>query len=434
MKNFTVDVYDDSDYLDTSYYLAPDGLWIWHATEEDIEESLVNDEDAAILTIAMPIVFIIGCLGNIFTIFVILRISEMRTVTNYFLVNLAIADLIFLIMVVPPKFMMYILATVHLEGNWTIGGAVGCKILSYAPRVAQSVSCFIILILTMERYFAICWPLKFRGARTKKKAICVSGLTWLAAGTFGIPHAYFPRFVQAHIVWPPSYNETDVPDVISRCSPCDVTSNCGYYNTYGKIDEVIFLCIVPVLVILYILMLLRLRRANKFGRAARVRGANSMRAKTQLIRMLGMTVTLYLICVGPFRTLALLTAYEFPMKDPDTAALAVNVARVLLYVNSATNPIIYNVFNKKFRSAFFKVLICQGNKVNPENESSSDNVALTNTDDGYRKRPWSLRRSRKRGSSRRKINGNGSSLSSRKLVANDSSRRGRTVTNGSCRR
>ncbi|XP_077985375.1 growth hormone secretagogue receptor type 1-like [Glandiceps talaboti] len=380
-RNLTTLMTSDMSYDDTDY---------------EYDTQVVTEAEAAIITIAMPLVFIIGCLGNILTIFVILRVKEMRTVTNYFLVNLAVADLLFLIMVVPPKFLMFFISPIRLVNNFSYLGEVGCKLLSYGPRVVQGVSCFIILTLTIERYFAICWPLKFRRIRTRKKAVMVGGALWMLALVFALPHVYFPGIVTENIT---DFNITE-----KYCKPCGEGRKCDYYVIYSKVDEIIFLCIVPVLVVLYISMLMRLRTAARFGKAAHVKSSNSMAAKRQLIRMLGATVTVYLICVGCFRVFGLMILFD---NNYSRQTIVLSTARVLLYINAAINPIIYNVFSKTFRTAFLKVLRCQAQTTHSGDEDSSDSVALTTTTDEWlRNSKKSFRKWRSR--SRKSVQKNGS--------------------------
>lgn len=51
--------------------------------------------------VAYSIVFIVGLIGNSFVIAVVLRAPRMRTVTNYFIVNLALADILVIIFCLP---------------------------------------------------------------------------------------------------------------------------------------------------------------------------------------------------------------------------------------------------------------------------------------------------------------------------------------------
>lgn len=51
------------------------------------------------------IVFVVGLIGNSFVIAVVLRSPRMRTVTNYFIVNLAIADILVIVFCLPATLM-----------------------------------------------------------------------------------------------------------------------------------------------------------------------------------------------------------------------------------------------------------------------------------------------------------------------------------------
>lgn len=55
--------------------------------------------------VAYCIVFIVGLIGNSFVIAVVLRAPRMRTVTNYFIVNLAIADILVIVFCLPATLM-----------------------------------------------------------------------------------------------------------------------------------------------------------------------------------------------------------------------------------------------------------------------------------------------------------------------------------------
>lgn len=55
--------------------------------------------------IAYSFVFIVGLIGNSFVIAVVLRAPKMRTVTNYFIVNLALADILVIVFCLPATLM-----------------------------------------------------------------------------------------------------------------------------------------------------------------------------------------------------------------------------------------------------------------------------------------------------------------------------------------
>jgi len=75
---------------------------------------------------------------------------------------------------------------------------------------------------------------------------------------------------------------------------------------------------------------------------------------------LGTVVVFFFICLLPFRifTLWIILTPDEEMQSlsMETYYHALNFCRVMLYLNSAINPILYNVMSSKFRTAFLKVL------------------------------------------------------------------------------
>ncbi len=93
--------------------------------------------------IAIPIVFaiitVVGLIGNGCVLVVIIRNKNMRTVTNYFIMNNAITDIVFLIICVP------ITGSQFLISEW-IYGAFMCKLVAYMQYV--SICYFFIFLKT----------------------------------------------------------------------------------------------------------------------------------------------------------------------------------------------------------------------------------------------------------------------------------------------
>lgn len=67
--------------------------------------------------IAYIIVFIVGLVGNSFVIAVVLRAPRMRTVTNYFIVNLAIADILVIVFCLPATLMSNIFVRKYFKSS-----------------------------------------------------------------------------------------------------------------------------------------------------------------------------------------------------------------------------------------------------------------------------------------------------------------------------
>lgn len=98
--------YNNGSYNDTSY-------WEMEMTDYDFlyRHSLLM---TVVYCIAYVIVFLVGLVGNSFVIAVVLRMRNMRTVTNYFIVNLAIADILVIVFCLPATLMSNIFVRKYL--------------------------------------------------------------------------------------------------------------------------------------------------------------------------------------------------------------------------------------------------------------------------------------------------------------------------------
>lgn len=88
------------------------------------------------------------------------------------------------------------------------------------------------------------------------------------------------------------------------------------------------------------------------------------RARKQVILMLGTVVLCFFLCLMPYRVLALwiiVTPSELSDNvSPEKWYNILYFSRIMLYINSAINPILYNLMSSKFRIGFCKICICDG--------------------------------------------------------------------------
>lgn len=88
-----------------------------------------------------------------------------------------------------------------------------------------------------------------------------------------------------------------------------------------------------------------------------------MRARRQVVVMLATVIICFFICLLPFRlfTLFLLfvSAQTIDSIGMETYYVYLYTSRVMLYLNSALNPLLYNLISSKFRNAFVQILCCR---------------------------------------------------------------------------
>lgn len=76
--------------------------------------------------------------------------------------------------------------------------------------------------------------------------------------------------------------------------------------------------------------------------------------------MLGTVVVSFFVCLLPFRLLTLISVEDSEHLSAELYYLLVNFCRVMVYLNSAVNPILYNLMSSKFRNGFLRLFGLKG--------------------------------------------------------------------------
>lgn len=143
-----------------------------------------------------------------------------------------------------------------------------------------------------------------------------------------------------------------------------LTQAVTFWSIFFFIMITVLLYLLPliILIILYSIIAKNLiTAASKVVMNKTVDPFNA-RARKQVILMLGTVVLCFFMCLMPFRLLTLYiiiapTEYVEGM-NPEKYFNILYFSRIMLYINSAINPILYNLMSSKFRLGFCKICIC----------------------------------------------------------------------------
>uniref|UniRef100_A0A8C4ZLG7 Thyrotropin-releasing hormone receptor n=1 Tax=Gadus morhua TaxID=8049 RepID=A0A8C4ZLG7_GADMO len=296
-----------------------------------------------------------GIVGNVMVVLVVLTTRHMRTPTNCYLVSLAVADLTVLVAAGLPN------VAESLSGTWVFGHS-GCLGITYLQYLGINVSSCSITAFTVERYIAICHPMR-------AKTVCtVSRAKRIIAGVWVFTCIYC-------MLW---FFLVDIKVVESGHVQCGYKVKRELYLPIYLIDFAIFY-VVPLLlaIVLYglIARILYLRKSTLSYTAgpllAHPSSSSSLGAQNQcpvphalpplpplqVTKMLAVVVVLFALLWMPYRTLVLLNSF---MATPYLDDWFVLFCRTCIYANSAINPVIYNAMSQKFRSAFRGLYHCKG--------------------------------------------------------------------------
>lgn len=292
-----------------------------------------------IYCLAYCIVFVLGMFGNSFVVAVVCRSPRMRTVTNYFIVNLAFADILVLLFCLPPTLISNIITP------W-IFGWVMCKAVAYVQGVSVAASVYSLAAVSLERYLAICYPFLCQITRARAKLVIV--LIWMAAIIIPIPWAVYFQLS----AW-----EED-PNILI-CDEMWPENRSG--SLYFLVANLLLCYLVPLAVITFCYVMIWMRVWNR-SIPGETKGDHMrtmvQRSKVKAVKMLVVVVIIFALSWLPLYVLFSRVKLGGPrgMYEDQVIAVVAPIAQWLGSSNSCINPILYAFFNKKYRKGFVAIL------------------------------------------------------------------------------
>ena len=135
----------------------------------------------------MLFISLVTIIGNLIVILCFLKFKHIRTINNYYILSLSVADTIIGILCMP-----FYAHTSHYNGDWRFG-MLYCRVWLVLDYVAGTASVLQIVVISFDRFISVVYPIKYRLWSTKR-FICLNiTLVWLIA---------FLNYGPAIIFWP----------------------------------------------------------------------------------------------------------------------------------------------------------------------------------------------------------------------------------------
>ena len=299
---------------------------------------------------------VIALIGNALSITVLLKRGLLSSTCNFFLVNLAVWDTLLIWL----RGVSFILTTIK---GGTLSSA-GCKTIVYLQNVAVQNAVWVVVIMTIDRFVAIRFPLKMVRLCTLKRAkITLCGLL-----------VFTLIFNVEYFIIVESYIRLDLP-------------SCRYVAQYENfankiwswIDMAVY-AIVPEIAIftLNVIIITTLRRARKSqADLVKVRGKVK---KDHLTPMLLTVSIVFFLLTTPKTCLIIIKGYWNFKKTVDSFVLyhlLNTIFRLLADLNHCINFFLYFVSGPSFRKDLAKLFPCR--KIKACREKSYKTTTKTST-------------------------------------------------------
>ncbi|XP_061204238.1 substance-P receptor [Neopsephotus bourkii] len=300
-----------------------------------LNESFVNQFvqppwQVALWAVAYALIVVVSVVGNVVVMWIILAHKRMRTVTNYFLVNLAFAEASM------SAFNTVVNFTYAIHNEWYYG-LLYCKFHNFFPIAAVFASIYSMTAIALDRYMAIIHPLQPRLSATATKVVI--GVIWLLAFLLAFPQGYYsvmeelPGRLVCLVEWPEHST-----------------------NLYGKTYHfcmTILIYFLPLLVIgcAYTVVGITLWASEIPGDSSD-RYHEQVSAKRKVVKMMIIVVCTFALCWLPYHiyfTLQYFNPEWYLQKFIQQVYLAI---MWLAMSSTMYNPIIYCCLNDRFRVGF----------------------------------------------------------------------------------
>ncbi|MBN3308875.1 OX2R protein, partial [Amia calva] len=293
--------------------------------------------------------------------FAVWKNHHMRTVTNYFIVNLSFADVLVTITCLPASLV------VDITETWFFGQTL-CKVLPYLQTISVSVSVLTLSCIALDRWYAICHPLMFKStAKRARKSIVI---IWIVSCVIMIPQAIVMEC------------SSMVPELTNKTSLFTVCDENWGAEIYPKVYHLCFF-IVTYLAPLCLMVLAYIQIFHKLwcrqipgtssvvqrkwrslqcssqpsapGASVRIKTnavaaeIKQIRARRKTARMLMVVLFVFALCYLPISILNILKRVIGTFDNTnnrETVYAWFTFSHWLIYANSAANPIIYNFLSE----------------------------------------------------------------------------------------
>ena len=276
----------------------------------------------------------VGLVGNFLVIMAVLRHPKMKTVTNIYILNLAVADSCFLIG------LPFLIATA-LSETWVFGFYM-CKVFYFLTSINWFCSVFTLTVMSADRYMAVCHPVRSMRYRTRFVALLVCSCVWCVSLLVMLPIILYSTTVPSEnggqrctISWPEG-------------QPIPAEMAFIWYSML-----VGFGIPVPLICVFYALLVMRLRTVGP-----KKKSKEKKKTHRHVTVMVLTVIAVYIICWLPYWVFQVYLTFTPAEYIPKFVFHAFLVITILSYANSALNPLLYAFLSDNFRKSFASQFKC----------------------------------------------------------------------------
>lgn len=311
----------------------------------------VNAFGARIIPVFYYVNFLLSYVGNGLVLFIIYKYEKLNTVTNIFLLNLVLSNILF-------ATSLPFWATYHLS-EWVFG-EIMCKLVSSVYSVGYSSSILFLTLMTLDRYLAVMHAVPVAKSRMRAYAILGTLTVWL------ISIAASAKEFVLRTVWKNRFDGL-------MCEEAGYSeSTMLHWRLAAYYQQFLLFFLLPLFMVMYCYTSITIRVLS-----------TRLNNKCRTVKLIFVTVFTFFICWTPYNVVIFLQAIQLssPSGEDSCSAsemmdYALYVTRNIAYVYCCISPVFYTFVGKKFQSHLKKLM---GRKIPCLNKHMSFSSQSTRT-------------------------------------------------------
>ncbi|XP_061094988.1 C-C chemokine receptor type 4-like [Conger conger] len=349
--------------MDTDYilWLNSTGLYDYYSNFTYVfvvrcSKSNVNHFSAQFLPAFYYSIFLLSLLGNGLVLYIIYKYEKLNSMTNIFLLNLVISDLVF-------ASSLPFWATYH-SSEW-IFGAVMCKMVSSVYYIGFYSSILFLTLMTLDRYLAVVHAVTALKRRRNMYASISSAAVWGVSVLASVK-----KIIQ--------FDVREDGDLGTLCEETDMTKEVmTRWQRIGNYQQFIFFFLLPLAIVLYCYFRITVKIVH-----------SRMKEKCRAVKIIFVIIVAFFICWTPYNVVVLLRALQ--ALDSGNSGLcgdgldyALYITRNIAFLYCCISPVFYTFVGKKFRNHLKKLLAkrtpCLGSQLSTNQSSRTTSQRVLHT-------------------------------------------------------
>ncbi|XP_072025062.1 kappa-type opioid receptor-like [Amphiura filiformis] len=359
-------------------------------TREIASTWLYSKFETTLYFVIILVILVTGIVFNSLFVYMVAKLTKLHTTVNFYLVNLAVADVAFLS--ITTIYYIGVLAYTPIKENIPFHGAVSCFFIFAIAMICYYTSLGTVILLSVERFFAICYPVKHRHMSNKKRTRKFLVAVWLISiGPAAFTTLRYSSNTKLCIKWPDEDIYESLPGTMHLCMT--LIEGPIFNLTAPTVFVVAFFLPMFVIAIINSKIALALKKRSH-RRNDNI--LNHIKIRNQVTRTLLILVTLFFVLQTPSRSVSVVNLIaEVRRKRLWSVSFQhkfLIIGRILILINSATNSLVYFATSSHYRQCFMEAFRgrssttksskTKGNQIPtvPDNTSRGATVIATSAD------------------------------------------------------